>query len=86
MEPWRSRGVHTILGAKLEEWTSISPMRSSEWRGSTESVVKILKVFLYFSRIDDDLRDMGVQANLEDLSEEEKIFYMFKVGLSNINK
>ncbi|ALC47045.1 CG12817 [Drosophila busckii] len=29
-------------------------------------------------RIDDDLRDMGVQANLEDMSEEEKIFYMFK--------
>ncbi|KAH8247166.1 hypothetical protein KR032_011598 [Drosophila birchii] len=29
-------------------------------------------------RIDDDLRDMGVQASLEDMSEEEKIFYMFK--------
>jgi len=27
---------------------------------------------------------MGVQANLEDLSEEEKIFYMFKVGLANV--
>jgi len=40
-------------------------------------------MLLYFSRIDDDLRDMGVQANLEDLSEEEKIFYMFKVGLSD---
>jgi len=59
-------------------------MRSSEWRGSTENVVQILKVFLYFSRIDDDLRDMGVQANLEDMSEEEKIFYMFKVGLANV--
>ncbi|KAH8307690.1 hypothetical protein KR044_009505 [Drosophila immigrans] len=29
-------------------------------------------------RIDDDLKDMGIQANLDDMSEEEKIFYMFK--------
>lgn len=32
-----------------------------------------------YSRIDDDLKEMGIQANLEDMSEEEKIFYMFKV-------
>lgn len=35
------------------------------------------------SRIDDDLRDMGIQASLDDMSEEEKIFYMFKVRSSH---
>ncbi|XP_030371104.1 multiple coagulation factor deficiency protein 2 [Scaptodrosophila lebanonensis] len=29
-------------------------------------------------RIEDDLKDMGVQANMDEMSEEEKIFYMFK--------
>ncbi|XP_023174283.1 multiple coagulation factor deficiency protein 2 [Drosophila hydei] len=29
-------------------------------------------------RLDDDLKDMGIQASLDDMSEEEKIFYMFK--------
>ncbi|XP_017492259.1 PREDICTED: uncharacterized protein LOC108380398 [Rhagoletis zephyria] len=29
--------------------------------------------------IDDDLKDMGINVNLEDMSEEEKNFYYFKV-------
>lgn len=35
---------------------------------------------LNFSRIEDDLKDMGIQASVEDMTEDEKNFYYFKVG------
>ncbi|XP_054747590.1 multiple coagulation factor deficiency protein 2 homolog isoform X1 [Anastrepha obliqua] len=36
-------------------------------------------------RIDDDLKDMGINVNLEDMSDEEKNFYYFKIHDSDNN-
>lgn len=42
-------------------------------------------LFSYFvcSRIDDDLKDMGINVNLDSMSDEEKNFYYFKVSIYN---
>lgn len=33
------------------------------------------------SRIDEDLKDMGINVNLDNMSDEEKNFYYFKVSI-----
>lgn len=39
------------------------------------------KSHLNFSHIEDDLKEMGISANLDEMSEEEKNFYYFKVSM-----
>lgn len=41
-------------------------------------------IHLLISAIEDDLKDMGINANIEDMSEEELTFYYFKVGWSAV--